>query len=180
MYTAGGVMGVARPSRLVPSALDPLAGGVRPAGLAPSRPPLGPNGRRVGQASVRRRSGGTPGALAQASHPVPARRSVRTIVMRTSAIVVGAVVGVGLVVGWLLDRRGRGSPFADRLRFMSHFLLRAYVAAILGWSPVLWARHHDALHLGLATLLGLLMLWSIFMAGVFAWGAWQLPSSDPE
>src|SRR6266496_3978044 len=91
--------------------------------------------------------------------------------MRTSAIVVGAVVVVGLVVGWLLDRRGRGSPFADRLRFMSHFLLRAYVAAILGWSAVLLARHHDALHLGLATLLGLLMLWSIFMAGVFAWGA---------
>jgi hypothetical protein len=100
--------------------------------------------------------------------------------MRTSAIVVGAVVVVGLVVGWLLDRRDRGSPFADRLRFMSHFLLRAYVAVIFGWSAVLLARHHDGLHLGLATLLGLLMLGSIFMPGVSAWGAWQPPSSDPE
>jgi hypothetical protein len=52
MYTAGGVMGVARPSRLVPSALDPLAGDVRPAGLAPSRPPLG----RMAVESLRRHS----------------------------------------------------------------------------------------------------------------------------
>jgi hypothetical protein len=44
---AGGVMGAARPSRLVPWARDPLAGGVRPAGLAPSRPPFGPNGRQA-------------------------------------------------------------------------------------------------------------------------------------
>jgi high-affinity Fe2+/Pb2+ permease len=50
------------------------------------------------------------------------------------AIVVVAVALLGLSLGWLLDRRGGGSTLADRLRFTSHFLLRAYVAVILGWS----------------------------------------------
>ena len=40
-----------------------------------------------------------------------------------------------------------GSTLADTLRFTSHFLLRAYVAVIFGWSAVVLARHHDALHL---------------------------------
>jgi high-affinity Fe2+/Pb2+ permease len=100
-------------------------------------------------------------------------------VMRTVAIVVVAVALLGLSLGWLLDRRGGGSTLADRLRFTSHFLLRVYVAVIFGWSTVVLARHHDALHLVFATILGLIMIWSIFMAGVFAWGLWR-PSSDTE
>ena len=59
--------------------------------------------------------------------------------MRTVAIVVVAVALLGLSLGWLLDRRGGGSTLADRLRFTSHFLLRAYVAVIFGWSAVVLA-----------------------------------------
>jgi hypothetical protein len=100
--------------------------------------------------------------------------------MRTVAVVVGAVVLLGLSLGWLLDRRAGGSTLAERLRFTSHCLLRAYVAVIFGGSAVLLAHHPDALHLALATLLGLLAIWSVFMAGVFAWGVWKPPPSDPE
>jgi hypothetical protein len=95
------------------------------------------------------------------------------------AIVVVAVALLGLSLGWLLDRRGGGSTLADRLRFTSQFLLRAYVAVIFSWSAVVLGRHYDALHLVFATILGLLMIWSIFMAGVFAWGLWG-PPSDTE
>ena len=90
--------------------------------------------------------------------------------MRTAAIVLGVVVVLALVTARLLTRRGRGSAFADRLVFASHVLLRGYVAVVGGWSAVRLARHHDALHLGLATLFGILALWSIVMASVFAWG----------
>ena len=100
--------------------------------------------------------------------------------MRTVAVVVLAVALLGVSLGWLLDRRGEGSKLADRLRFTSHFLLRAYVAVILGLSTVVVARRHDAVHFALATILGLLMIWSIFMAGIFAWGLWKLPPSDTE
>jgi hypothetical protein len=50
---------------------------------------------------------------------------------------------------------------------------------IFGWSAVVLARHHDGLHLVFATILGLFMIWSIFMAGVLAWGLWR-PPSDTE
>ena len=100
--------------------------------------------------------------------------------MRAAAVIVGALVVFGLAAGRLLYRRRRGSRVPDRLGFASHFLLRAYVAVICGWSALRLARHHDSLHLGLATFLGLLMLWSIFMAGVFAWGLWHPPPSDLE
>jgi len=100
--------------------------------------------------------------------------------MRTLGFVVGGVVVLGLMLGWVLDPHGRGSAFADRVRFTSYLLLRVYVAAICGWIAVRMTRHHDPFRLGLAALVGLMTVWSTFMAGVFAWGLLHPPPSEPE
>jgi len=63
--------------------------------------------------------------------------------MRTVAIVVVAVGLFGLEPGVAPRSPRRGSTLADRVRFTSHFLLRAYVAVIFGWSAVVLPRQHD-------------------------------------
>ncbi len=89
--------------------------------------------------------------------------------MRTVAIVVVAVALLGLSLGWLLDRRGGGSSRQTALHVpLPAPRLRRRDLRLVGGGI---GRHHDALHLVFATILGLFMIWSIFMAGVFAWGS---------
>src|SRR3954470_5687317 len=100
--------------------------------------------------------------------------------MRTLGFAVVVVTLLGLLLASLLDRQRRTTPWADRVRFTAHFLLRAYVAVILVWTAVAIASHDGAFRVLLAAVVALFAAWSIFMAGIFAWGVLHPDFADDD
>jgi hypothetical protein len=75
--------------------------------------------------------------------------------------VVGLILGAALVA-WVLDRKG--SRRADDAKIASSVVTRVSVAAVLVWAITLLVRTHDWFHLGVAAVVGLVAVTSLFLA----------------
>ncbi len=97
--------------------------------------------------------------------------------MQTPALLILGAIALGLLARIFVRRDSRR---ADPIRLTTQLITNVGVAVLFGWAAVELAQDHDALHLAIAGLLGLLAVGQILIAALLIWGFLRFSSEERD